>query len=187
MRHARAMARRSAVEVPADLRARLEAARLDLLALFRTLDRMDLAPSEIPQRLIRQLFELDADYAEALWALDQPPERWISQPCFAILWPRWPSYLKPRLTSVTTFLGVLIPPCPNWKSPFAKVCYQQKRTTWSQVVIPKTVKHPLAVRLAKFAPDCINMSLTCQQVLNFSCEPSHSWKSHNSLLWSAII
>src|SRR5712691_8438928 len=73
IRHARAMARRSTVEVPADLRARLEAARLDLLALFRALDRMDLTPSEIPQRLIRQLFELDADYAEALWALDQPP------------------------------------------------------------------------------------------------------------------
>lgn len=73
MRHAQAMARRSTVGVPADLRARLEAARLDLLALFRALDRMDLAPSEIPQRLIRQLFELDADYAEALWALDQPP------------------------------------------------------------------------------------------------------------------
>src|SRR5204862_7385237 len=66
------MARRSTVEVPADIRARLEAARLDLLALFRALDRMDLTPSEIPQRLIRQLFELDADYAEALWALDQP-------------------------------------------------------------------------------------------------------------------
>jgi len=73
MRHARGMPRRSAVEVPADLRARLEAARLDLLALFRALDRMDLTPSEIPQRLIRQLFELDADYVEALWALDQPP------------------------------------------------------------------------------------------------------------------
>jgi hypothetical protein len=73
MRHARAMARRSAVAVPADLRARLEAARLDLLALFRALDRMDPTPSEIPQRLIRQLFELDADYAEALWALDRPP------------------------------------------------------------------------------------------------------------------
>jgi len=73
MRDARAMARRSTVEAPADLRARLETARLDLLALFRALDRMDLAPSEIPQRLIRQLFELDADYAEALWALDQPP------------------------------------------------------------------------------------------------------------------
>jgi hypothetical protein len=67
------MARRSRLEVPADLRARLEAARLDLLVLFRALDRMDLTPSEIPQRLIRQLFELDADYAEALWALDQPP------------------------------------------------------------------------------------------------------------------
>ena len=73
MRHARIMARRSVVEVPTDLRARLEAARLDLLALFRALDRMDLTASEIPQRLIRQLFELDADYVEALWALDQPP------------------------------------------------------------------------------------------------------------------
>ena len=66
------MARRSTVELPADFRTRLEAARLDLLALFRALDRMDLTPSEIPQRLIRQLFELDADYAQALWALDQP-------------------------------------------------------------------------------------------------------------------
>ena len=60
-------------QVPSDLRLRLETARLDLLALFRALDRMDLAPTAIPQRLIRQLFELDADYAEALWALDQPP------------------------------------------------------------------------------------------------------------------
>jgi hypothetical protein len=73
MRHARVMAHPVAPPVPADLRARLENARLDLLALFRALDRMDLTPSEIPQRLIRQLFELDADYVEALWALDQPP------------------------------------------------------------------------------------------------------------------
>ena len=73
MRHAQAMARRSTAEIPADLRARLEGARLDLLALFRALDRMDLSPTDIPQRLIRQLFELDADYVEALWALDQPP------------------------------------------------------------------------------------------------------------------
>ena len=72
MRNALAMAR-PAVELPADLRTRLEAARLDLLALFRALDRMDLTPAEIPQRLIRQLFELDADYVEALWALDEPP------------------------------------------------------------------------------------------------------------------
>lgn len=69
------MGGRAAVEIPSDLRARLEAARLDLLALFRALDRMDLSPAEIPQRLIRQLFELDADYVEALWALDQPPGR----------------------------------------------------------------------------------------------------------------
>ncbi len=32
-----------------------------------------MSPAEIPQRLIGQLFELDADYVEALWALDQPP------------------------------------------------------------------------------------------------------------------
>lgn len=57
---------------PADLRRRLEEARLDSLALFRSLDQMDLTPSEIPQSLIHQLFELDADCVEALWALDQP-------------------------------------------------------------------------------------------------------------------
>ena len=73
MRHARVMFRRAQVEIPVDLRTRLEAARLDLLALFRALDRMHLTPEQIPQRLIRQLFELDADYVEALWALDQPP------------------------------------------------------------------------------------------------------------------
>jgi len=60
-------------EIPVDLRSRLEKARLDLLALFRALDRMDLSPPEIPQSLLHQLFELDADYVEALWALDQPP------------------------------------------------------------------------------------------------------------------
>jgi hypothetical protein len=66
------MAHRSTLQIPGDLRARLEAARLDLLALFRALDRMGLSPNEIPQRLLRQLFEKDADHAQALWALDQP-------------------------------------------------------------------------------------------------------------------
>ncbi len=63
------------IGIPPDLRARLENIRLDLLALFRALDRMDLSPAEIPQRLIQQLFHLDADCAEALWALDHPPGR----------------------------------------------------------------------------------------------------------------
>ena len=67
------MKRRSPLVIPHDLRARLEAARLDLLALFRALDKMHLTPLEIPQRLLQQLFELDADCAEALLALDQPP------------------------------------------------------------------------------------------------------------------
>ncbi len=66
------MFHRSPLQIPGDLRLRLEAARLDLLALFRALDRMDLLAEEIPQRRLRQLFELDADYAEALWVLDQP-------------------------------------------------------------------------------------------------------------------
>src|SRR5437762_501681 len=72
MRDARGMAHRSPLKIPGDLRARLEVARLDLLALFRALDRMDLSPHEIPQRPLRQLFELDGNLAEALWALDQP-------------------------------------------------------------------------------------------------------------------
>jgi hypothetical protein len=42
------MARRSTEEIPVDLRARLETARLDLLALFRALDRMDLSPLKSP-------------------------------------------------------------------------------------------------------------------------------------------
>jgi hypothetical protein len=67
-----AMARRTSEKIPADLRARLETARLDLLALFRALDHMNLTPPQIPHRLIRQLFDLDADYVEALWGLDQP-------------------------------------------------------------------------------------------------------------------
>ena len=61
------------MEIPADLRSRLETARLDLLALFRSLDRMNLTTEQIPHQLLRQLFELDADYVEALWGLDQPP------------------------------------------------------------------------------------------------------------------
>jgi len=66
------MAHHPQLQIPGDLRARLETARLSLLALFRALDRMNLSPKEIPQGLLRQLFEKDADYAEALWALDQP-------------------------------------------------------------------------------------------------------------------
>jgi hypothetical protein len=63
------------VALPPDLRTRLEGARLDSLALFRALDRLDLRAREIPQGLLRALFDLDADYAEALWVLDQPRGR----------------------------------------------------------------------------------------------------------------
>jgi hypothetical protein len=75
MSDAQDMVHRSPLAIPDDLRTRLETARLDLLALFRSLDRMGLPAGEIPQRLLQRLFELDADFAEALWALDQPPGR----------------------------------------------------------------------------------------------------------------
>lgn len=58
--------------IPADLRPRLEAARLDTLALLRAIDQALLRPRDLPQAELRQLSELDADCAEALWALDQP-------------------------------------------------------------------------------------------------------------------
>ncbi len=64
---------RRMVIVPADLRARLEAARLETLALLRALDHVALAPRDLPHLPLAALARLDADCAEALWAIDQPP------------------------------------------------------------------------------------------------------------------
>jgi hypothetical protein len=146
MRDARAMIRRSPTEIPVDLRARLEAARLDLLALFRALDRMDLSPAEIPQRIIRQLFELDADYVEALWALDQPPGsldlRVMLRDTLASLeqlpetCSRFRKNLPPRAH----------PALAPSKSLSASAWTRWKHTTWSPSVIPKAVKHPWHTR-----------------------------------------
>jgi hypothetical protein len=58
--------------VPKDLRRRLEVARLDTLALLRAADQASIDPHLLEPEL-NQLYELDADCAEALWALDQPP------------------------------------------------------------------------------------------------------------------
>ncbi len=58
---------------PTALRARLERARLETLALLRALDHAALAPRDLPDARLAQLATLDADCAEALWALDQPP------------------------------------------------------------------------------------------------------------------
>ena len=57
--------------VPPDFRARLEAARLDTLALLRALDR-GLGPHAAPTTPQATLADEDADCGEALWALDQP-------------------------------------------------------------------------------------------------------------------
>jgi len=61
------------LRVPPDLRNRLITVRLDLLALFRALDRLTLTAAEMPQDELHDLFELDADCAEALMVLDDPP------------------------------------------------------------------------------------------------------------------
>jgi hypothetical protein len=125
-----------------DLRARLEAARLDLLALFRALDRMDLSAAEIPQRLIHQLFELDADYGESLWALDQPPGgldlRAMLRDTLAALEQlpdalvRFRKTLPPRAQST---------PQP-WNCRSARLSILSRPTTWFRPEIPTTVKHP---------------------------------------------
>jgi len=67
------LAAQNASSIPADLRAHLEDARLDLLALYRALDRMLLA-QDVPEEL-RELGELDADLAEALHVMDRPRGR----------------------------------------------------------------------------------------------------------------
>lgn len=66
------MPHRTAPRLPPDLRARLEAARLETLALLRALDRALIPLSQLPHAELHQLYALDADCAEALWALDQP-------------------------------------------------------------------------------------------------------------------
>jgi hypothetical protein len=58
--------------VSPDLRRRLEAARLELLALFRALDSLHIA-QQLPGEL-RALFVIDADFAEALAVLDHPAQ-----------------------------------------------------------------------------------------------------------------
>lgn len=58
--------------VPPDLRTRLETARLDTLALLRALDQALMPIPHLPQAALHHLYQLDADCAEALWALDQP-------------------------------------------------------------------------------------------------------------------
>jgi hypothetical protein len=57
---------------PADLRARLERARLETLALLRAFDHHPIAAHDLPHAALAHLAALDADCAEALWALDQP-------------------------------------------------------------------------------------------------------------------
>lgn len=53
-----------------ELRGVLEAARLDLRALYRAGDQLGIGQN-LPAEL-QALQELDADFAEALWVLDQP-------------------------------------------------------------------------------------------------------------------
>ena len=57
--------------LPPGFRGRLEAARLDLRALVRAADQLGIA-HDLPDETT-QLFELDADFAEALHVMDLAP------------------------------------------------------------------------------------------------------------------
>ena len=70
--HNEVRSRRVRHYVPAQMESQLQGARMDLLALFRSLDRIPLPEHEIPQPTLEELFELDGDYAEALAILDEP-------------------------------------------------------------------------------------------------------------------
>ena len=58
--------------VPTNWEGKLKAARLDLLALFRSIDRVPIDARELPWSTFDELLDLDGDYAEALSILDQP-------------------------------------------------------------------------------------------------------------------
>lgn len=66
------MRHRGSPHRPTDLRSQLEGARLDTLALVRALDRARIPLPQLPHAELHQLYALDADCAEALWALDHP-------------------------------------------------------------------------------------------------------------------
>ena len=67
------MRKKPRTTVPADLRERIEAARLDSIALMRTLDRFGLADHLARTPDFLAMYELDADCAEALAVLNRPP------------------------------------------------------------------------------------------------------------------
>ena len=142
MRDALDMAHRSSLEIPGDLRARLEVARLDLLALFRALDRMDLSAQEIPQRLLRQLFERDADYAEALWALDQVEGSWDRRTLL-----RDTLNALDQLPSATARFRIQLPSRAHptlelLEASIRPALSPRRPTAWRQAEIPKAFKHP---------------------------------------------
>ena len=142
MSDARDMALRSPSAIPDDLRSRLETARLDLLALFRTLDRLNLSAGEIPQRLLQQLFKLDADYAEALWALDQPASS-LDRPAMLRDTLAALNQLPPAAAQFRKKLPSLASPFwPNWNRASERRSIPRRPITCYPAEIPKTFKHP---------------------------------------------
>jgi len=120
MRDARGMAHRSPLEIPGDLRARLEVARLDLLALFRALDRMDLSPEEIPQSLLRQLLERMPIMQKPFGRWTSLREVWIAAPCFAMPLPHWTTCRQRALSFGNNYRLVPILLWDKWNAPSAR-------------------------------------------------------------------
>ena len=76
---------------------------------------MDLTALKIPQSLLRQLFKFDADYAEALFALDQRPRSFKLQ---AIL--RHASAALERMPQLLARFHTILPPRARAKIPALK-------------------------------------------------------------------
>jgi hypothetical protein len=110
------MAHRSPMEIPGDLRARLEAARLALLALFRALDRMNLSPVEIPQGCYGNSLKQMPITQKLCGRWTNLTAVWIAAPCSAIRSLHWTSCRRRAPSFGNGYLPVLMRPCNNWKA-----------------------------------------------------------------------
>jgi hypothetical protein len=118
----------------------LETARLDTLALLRALDRAMIPLPQLPHAELHQLYQLDADCAEALWALEQP----AGSLDFAAMVRDTLASLQ-QLPAARDIVRTRVPLRPGWRNlnrTSAPNLIRARPTTTSLAIPPKTVKHP---------------------------------------------
>jgi hypothetical protein len=95
MRDPRDMDHRSSLQIPEDLRVRLEVARLDLLALFRALDRLDLSAQEIPSASYANSWKQMPIMPKLFGRWTKWRDAWMGPPCSATPAKHWTNYHRP--------------------------------------------------------------------------------------------